>query len=412
MGTVVNEHAGVWELPVGWTTTCLGDVVQIKPGFACAKRNLVSPEEGVAHLRPFNVDTKGRVDLSEVYYIPRDYKEGVEDYALKPGHVLFNNTNSVELVGKTALAREPLECAFSNHIYRLKVKPKAEAQLEPAWLALVLRRLWAGGYFEERCNRWIGQAGFNSKMLRDVDIPLPFLEEQRRIVARIEELFARIEEARHLHEGTRTDAQRLMPATLKTVFQMIREQGADLVALGDLCEVEMGQSPPGDSYHNQPQGIPLLNGPTEFGPKHPTPVQWTTQPTKVCREGDLLICVRGATTGRTNWADQSYCIGRGIAALQCANEDTSLDYVAYYIRAQADQILDAGRGSTFPNITKTQLTDWELPLPSFSAQERLVGHLDCMQTQVTALRRSQEAVDAEITALEQSVLSRVFRGEL
>jgi len=107
---------GVWELPEGWATVCLGSLVQIKSGFACAKKNLVPADEGVAHLRPFNVDTKGRVDLSQVYYIPADYKDDMEDYALEPGHVLFNNTNSVELVGKMALVKESLECVFSDHI--------------------------------------------------------------------------------------------------------------------------------------------------------------------------------------------------------------------------------------------------------------------------------------------------------
>ena len=217
---------GVWELPEGWGTARLSDLVQIKSGFACAKKNLVPAEKGVAHLRPFNVDTGGKLDLSKVYYIPSDYKDNVEDYALAPGHVLFNNTNSVELVGKTALVTEPMQCAFSNHIYRLMVKAKARNRLEPAWLALALRRLWATRYFAEHCNRWIGQAGFNSKKLADVEIPLPFpddpsrsLEVQRRVVACIEERFACIAEARRLRAAADRDAEELLPATLVGVHE-------------------------------------------------------------------------------------------------------------------------------------------------------------------------------------------------
>ena len=111
---MMNE--AVWELPAGWDTAPLGRLVDIQSGFACSKKNLVPAGKGVAHLRPFNVGTDGKVDLSEVYYIPPDFKDNVEDYALEPGHILFNNTNSVELVGKTALVTELMPCTFSNHI--------------------------------------------------------------------------------------------------------------------------------------------------------------------------------------------------------------------------------------------------------------------------------------------------------
>jgi type I restriction enzyme S subunit len=202
------------ELPAGWDAAPLGRLVEIQSGFACSKKNLVPAGEGVAHLRPFNVGTDGQVDLSEVYYIPSDFKHDVDAYAIEPGHILFNNTNSVELVGKSALVTQPMQCAFSNHIYRLALKQEAKPRLEPAWLALALRRLWAMSYFAEQCNRWIGQAGFNATKLKEVEIPLPPLDEQRRIVARIEVLFDRMAEARSLRGAAEEDANRLLDATL------------------------------------------------------------------------------------------------------------------------------------------------------------------------------------------------------
>ena len=86
--------------------------------------------------------------------------------------------------------------------------------------------------------------------------------------------------------------------------------------LGDIAQVVMGQSPPGDSCVTQKMGTPLLNGPTEFGSRYPEPVQFTTKPKKFAKKGDLLFCVRGSTTGRMNWADNDYAIGRGLAAIR------------------------------------------------------------------------------------------------
>ena len=191
----------LWRLPDGWGVLKLGDSVSMKTGFACAKQNLVA--EGLAHLRPFNISTGGELNLTEVYHVPERFAGSVDDYALQPGHVLFNNTNSVELVGKTAIVRQPLRCAFSNHITRLTVRQ--ETRLDAQWLALSLRQLWAMGFFASHCNKWIGQAGINGTMLAEVKIPVPFpddpprsLAEQRRIVARVEALLAEVSEAQGL----------------------------------------------------------------------------------------------------------------------------------------------------------------------------------------------------------------------
>ena len=89
-----------------------------------------------------------------------------------------------------------------------------------------------------------------------------------------------------------------------------------VIELGEIAEVVMGQSPFGSSCNQNGEGQPLLNGPTEFGSQFPTPVQFTTDPKKISKKGDLLFCVRGSTTGRMNWADQDYVIGRGISGNQ------------------------------------------------------------------------------------------------
>src|SRR5437764_11087165 len=86
--------------------------------------------------------------------------------------------------------------------------------------------------------------------------------------------------------------------------------------LAEIATITMGQSPQGETCNFSGEGLALLNGPTEFGPYHPIPAQFTTDARKLARADDLLFCVRGSTTGRMNWADQDYAIGRGIAAIR------------------------------------------------------------------------------------------------
>src|SRR5438105_2939787 len=92
---------------------------------------------------------------------------------------------------------------------------------------------------------------------------------------------------------------------------------------GDIAEIVMGQSPEGNTYNVSGQGVPLLNGPTEFTNRFPIIKQWTTSPTKLCKKGDILFCVRGSSTGRINIADKVYCLGRGVAAIR-AKEGRSI----------------------------------------------------------------------------------------
>jgi len=140
----------------------------------------------------------------------------------------------------------------------------------------------------------------------------------------------------------------------------------------------MGQSPPGETYNTGGEGLPLINGPAEFGPgwlDKPVAVQYTTKPTKLCQAGDLLICVRGATTGRTNVAGEQACIGRGVAAIRSR---TSQRYVDYFVLALRQDILDSGRGSTFPSVSRDDLLAIVATVPPAKEQQRIVGVVDSL----------------------------------
>ena len=153
----------------------------LKPGFACGR----SGEEtaGVPHIRPMNINDAGEFTWDGLKRIGEEDFEGREDYSLLPGDVLFNNTNSKELVGKTCVVTEAIRGGYSNHITRIRVAPLI---CDPRFLAVSLHEAWRRGEFLKRANKWIGQAGINSKALGEFAIPLPPLATQQAIVAEIE----------------------------------------------------------------------------------------------------------------------------------------------------------------------------------------------------------------------------------
>ena len=141
------------------------------------------------------------------------------------------------------------------------------------------------------------------------------------------------------------------------------------VKLGDVADIVMGQSPAGDTCNRSGIGDPLLNGPTEFGPHHPVATQFTTDPRKHSRHKDILFCVRGSTTGRMNWSDKEYAIGRGIAAIRHKRSTGFHPLIRSIIEYHLPTLLKMATGSTFPNVSARQLA--EIPFISVNESEQL-----------------------------------------
>ena len=184
---------------------------------------------------------------------------------------------------------------------------------------------------------------------------------------------------------------------------MVEREERDVTGktIADFVNIVMGQSPPGDTVSGG-VGLPLLNGPTEFGPHHPTPIQFTTDARKIAHPGDLLFCVRGSTTGRMNWADKKYAIGRGVAAIRhrCASE--LQPFVRAVIEFELPKLLVQATGSTFPNVSASQLAS--IPYPNLSAAEqRAIAHiLGTLDDKIELNRRMNETLEAMARALFKS----------
>jgi type I restriction enzyme S subunit len=163
--------------------------------------------------------------------------------------------------------------------------------------------------------------------------------------------------------------------------------------LSDIAEIVMGQSPDGESCSDNTDDTPLLNGPTEFGIKYPIPVQFTDNPKRFSREEDILFCVRGST-GRMNWANQAYAIGRGLAAIR---HKEGIDY-KYFVRGIIDfnlpLLLSSATGSTFPNISRSQLENLEISLPPLPEQKAIAAVLSSLDDKIDLLHRQNKTLEA------------------
>lgn len=234
--------------------------------------------------------------------------------------------------------------------------------LLPHYLKLIIRQKWFTRYCE-----FLGQGSAREYCrfgnISEIEIEFPPIKEQQKIV----DYNTAIENRIALKQKINDNLEATLSALYKEFFTITSSDelpfGWRVAPFSDIAAITMGQSPQGDDCNNDGVGEPLLNGPTEFGFYSPSPMQWTTNGKKHCVEGDLLFCVRGSTTGRMNWANQSYAIGRGLAAIHHKSDCTLNWFVKAMIDNSLQEILSAATGSTFPNVGKDLLNGFQVVIP-------------------------------------------------
>jgi len=179
--------------------------------------------------------------------------------------------------------------------------------------------------------------------------------------------------------------------------------------LGEVCEIIMGQSPPGHTYTNTPGGLPFFQGKADFGEYFPKARIWCTQPIKVAVERDILISVR-APVGPVNMNNLMCCIGRGLAAIRC-KDNTNNWFIFWYLRSIEAQIALLGSGSTFGAITRNGLINFQIPLPPLEIQRRIAIKLQELMQEVERARTACEKQLEAVKALPSAYLREVFESE-
>ncbi len=277
------------------TTVSVGDIIASdEPGFACSKSKLVP--DGLVHLRPFNIATGGGLTLNETYRVPFSVAPRGRT-RLEAGDILFNNTNSADLVGKSALIREPLTAGFSNHLTRLRVD---RAHVEPEWFALWLRHEQGTGHFTRNATRWVSQAAYKSSELKKRKLVLPTLSEQCRAI----DLLSRAENIVRMRREAGQKAMEIIPALFLDMFgdPARNPKGWERSTLGDV--IYAAQDRPHVSPRYADDGIPFLStrhikpGVIQFEDLKYLNLEDAEQQWKKCRpqRGDVLY-TKGGTTG-------------------------------------------------------------------------------------------------------------------
>lgn len=159
-------------------------VLSFKSGFGAGKQDQVLDDSGIIQIRPTNIDEQGTLKFDKNVYLPVDVSYSESDY-INVDDILFNNTNSQEWVGKTAILKEELQLLYSNHITKITVNKDVAV---PDYIWLILNSYQKNKIFYSICTNWNNQSGVGLDLLRSLPIPLPPLEKQNEIAQHIQSI--------------------------------------------------------------------------------------------------------------------------------------------------------------------------------------------------------------------------------
>jgi type I restriction enzyme S subunit len=260
---------------------------------------------------------------------------------------------------------------------------------------------------------------FNRDAWLEKKIPLPPFEEQCRIVARIEELAAKIEEARDLRKHAAGEAEALVQNAIGGVIG----EGWPEVPLQDAVDPERpityGIVQAGEHF---PDGVPYIRVSDMAKPRLTPEGMLRTAPEiaaryrrSAVRAGDIVFAIR-ATVGKMRFLPDDLDganLTQGTARIAPSNKTTaSYLFWALQSRKVNETIQNATKGSTFREITLGRLRTIPIPLPPLQEQNRIVAYLDDLQQRTDSLKVLQAETSAELDAFMPSILDKAFRGEL
>ncbi|MER5375113.1 restriction endonuclease subunit S [Streptomyces sp. NPDC002553] len=401
------------ELPAGWLRATLGELgVEVQPGFASGKHN--RDGEGILHLRPMNITRNGVLDTLDARYVVDD-----SDRRVELGDVLFNNTNSPALVGKTAWVDSAEPLAYSNHMTRLR----GPEGLDGKFLAAQLHHMWVTGYFKSILNNHVNQASVSRKALLDTVIVVPPLAEQHRIVAKLEEQLANIETGEISLADARSRIVDFVTSLLAEATKpSVEASNWETKTIGEMATVSSGATPlKGRADYYDGGTVPwitssLLNAPfVDRAEKFITDRAVKETAVKEYPPGTLLLAMygEGKTRGKCSELRIHATTNQACAGIQLAAEYLCRkDWVKLVLEARYEENRALASGGVQPNLSLGLVKKIEVPLPPLMRQKELLEQVAQRRADAGEMSDAIESVKMQATELRNALLHAAFTGTL
>lgn len=397
-----------------WREEKLEDVIEFNPSETIKKGKVVK-KIGMDKLMPFQRKIEGFVVTK--YTSGTKFRNGdtllaritpclengktAQVSILEEGEVGFGSTEFIVL-------REKPGISDRNFIYYLSISPK---------LRDIAIKSMTGTSGRQRAQ---------VDVIKNSIIKLPPIEEQRQIANILSSLDEKIEINNEINKKLEEMAQAIFKhwfvdfefpnensepykssggEMVESELGMI-PKGWTITTLSKYGKLQMGLSPKSNTYNEEGIGIPLLNGAADFSGKLITPNKYTTDPKRICKENDLVFCIR-ATIGNITYADKQYCLGRGVASITPLHETYS-EYIYYNLKRKMDELISKATGSVILGLSKPDINEMKIVVPN----EGILLNFHKIVSKFHKTTRNNDIQNLRLSNIRDTLLPKLMSGEI
>jgi type I restriction enzyme, S subunit len=391
----------------GWQTKHLGDVATVGAGNSAPQDEALFKDGTIPFFRTADA---GRIRFGDICeasdYLNDEGAKGLRRFA--PGTILFPKSGASTFLNHRVMLG--VEGCVSSHLATIVADEK---QAHPRFLLYFLSTIAAQDLVQDHA-----YPSLNLPTIAGIEVHLPPLAEQQRIVGLLDEAFAGITTAQANSEKNLQNARALFESHLQSVFTQ-RGEGWVAKRLEEIGKTQTGSTPKTSEQSNYGDFIPFVK-PADFNAdgsldyeKDGLSKKGLASARVVPADSVLMVCI-GATIGKCGYCEQDVTTNQQINALTPA-DGSSHRFLYYQMLTESFQrsVIHRSGQATLPIINKSKwsaLTVW-LP-PTVAEQKRIAAKFDALVEETQQLASIYERKIAELAALKQSLLHQAFTGEL
>ena len=367
-------------------------------------------ETNYPYIRVTDFNDFGSIDLNNIQYITEDIYNEIKNYIISKDDIYISIAGTI---GKTGIIPNELDGAnltenaakfvFDNSKYDkffLLYFTNSIPFLEQIGLA----------------TKTVAMSKLALTRLKEVEIPLPPFEEQKRIVAKLDILFEKIDKAIALHQKNIDEADIFIASVLNDVFVELEEK-YEKIPLFDVADVNRGKSkhrPRNDKKlfgGNYPfiQTGDVRNANKYIDTFSETYSEFGLSQSKLWKKGTICMTI-AANIGDVAILNIDSCFPDSVVGIY--SENNSNDFLYYFLLTLKQQLESQATTTAQMNINLKVLQTIGVPLPPVKNQQKVVSYLDEISQKVEKIKQIQKEKMQSLKELKVSILDQAFRGEL
>ncbi|EFN5414925.1 restriction endonuclease subunit S [Escherichia coli] len=299
---------------------------------------------------------------------------------------------------------DDLPCLLVQRVARIRAKKT---------LAQGLLRQYFSGYKFERYVKLTQTATavphISPNDIKQFSLLLPPIAEQKKIAQILSTWDKAISVTEKLLANSQQQKKALMQQLLTGKKRLLDENGVRFsgewctCTLSEVAHIIMGSSPKSEAYNDNGLGLPLIQGNADIKCRVSCPRVYTSDITKECTPGDILLSVR-APVGTVALSQHKACIGRGISAIK-SKRKMSQSFLYQWFLWFEPKWCYLSQGSTFESINSDDIKTLKLSVPNFEEQQKIAAVLSAADVEISTLEKKLACLKDEKKALMQQLLT-------